>query len=168
MKTIELGYVTRPHGVRGELKVKLHFEQSNALFEVPHVLLALGDAEPKPHEIGSVRRAGKGVLLALKGVTTRDAAEALQGARLSLDRSELPALAKDEYYLVDVVGCEVFGPAGAIGVVQAVEAHPTVDSLVIATPEGKLVTQPLADSWIDRVSIAERRVVLRTLDGLID
>jgi ribosomal 30S subunit maturation factor RimM len=40
LKTIELGFVTRPHGVRGELKVKLHFEQSNALFEVPHVLLA--------------------------------------------------------------------------------------------------------------------------------
>ena len=168
MKTIELGFVTRPHGVRGELKVKLHFEQSNALFEVPRVLLALGDAEPKAHEVGSVRRAGKGVLLALRGVTTRDAAEALQGARLSIDRSQLPALAKDEYYLVDVVGCEVFGPAGAVGVVQAVEAHPTVDSLLIATPEGKVVTQPLDDAWIERVSIAERRVVLRTLDGLID
>lgn len=168
MKTIELGFVTRPHGVRGELKVKLHFEQSMALFEVPRVLLGNGDEAPKPYTVASVRRAGKGVLLALQGVATRDAAEALQGARICIERTELPALASDEYYLVDVVGCEVLGPTGTIGVVQAVEAHPTVDSLLIATPEGRVLAQPLDEAWIESVSIAERRVVLRTLDGLID
>lgn len=168
MKTIELGFVTRPHGVRGELKVKLHFEQSNALFEVRRVLLAKGDEDPKPYEVAGVRRAGKGVLLTLAGITTRDAAEAVQGACVRIERSELPALATGEYYLVDVVGCEVLGPAGPLGVVQAVEAHPTVDSLLIATPEGRTLAQPLDDAWIESVSIAERRVVLRSLDGLID
>lgn len=168
MKTIELGYVTRPHGVRGELKVKLHFEQSHALFEVPRVLLMQGEGTPKPYAVAAVRRAGKGVLLALTGVTTRDAAEDLQGARIHIDRTELPVLPSDEYYLVDIVGCEVFGPAGSVGVVQAVEAHPTVDSLRIATADGRTVTQPLDDAWIESVSIAERRVVLRSLDGLID
>lgn len=168
MKTIELGYVTRPHGVRGELKVKLHFEQSNALFEVPRVLLTQGDGKPRVYEIAAARRAGKGVLLALAGVVTRDAAELLQGARIHIDRDELPVLPTDEYYLVDVVGCEVFGPAGPVGVVQAVETHPTVDSLLIATPDGRTLAQPLDEAWVESVSIAERRVVLRSLDGLID
>lgn len=168
MKTIELGYVTRPHGIRGELKVKLHFEQSHVLFEVPRVLLTKGEGEPKPYEIAVARRAGKTVLLALTGVATRDAAEDLQGARVHIDRSQLPALEGDEYYLVDVVGCEVLGPAGPVGVVRAVEAHPTVDSLVISTPDGRTLVQPLEDAWIESVSINERRVVLRSLDGLID
>ena len=168
MKTIELGYVTRPHGIRGELKVKLHFEQSDALFEVHRVLLAKGEREPEAYEIDLVRRAGKGVLLALKGVSTRDAAEQLAGARVCLDRDELPALPHDEYYLVDVIGCQVHGPAGLLGVVQSIATHPTVDALVIATPDGRVVEQPLDDHWIERVSIQERLVVLRTLDGLID
>lgn len=168
MKTIELGYVTRPHGIRGELKVKLHFEQSNALFEVPRVLLTQGDGKPRAYEIAAVRRAGKGVLLALAGVETRDAAEGLQSARICIDRDELPVLSTDEYYLVDVVGCEVVGPAGSVGVVQAVETHPTVDSLLIATPDGRTLTQPLDEAWVESVSIAERRVMLRSLDGLID
>lgn len=168
MKTIELGYVTRPHGIRGELKVKLHFEQSDALFEVRSVLLAKGEREPEAYDVDVVRRAGKGVLLALKGVSTRDAAEQLAGARVCIDRHELPALPSDEYYLVDVIGCQVHGPDGPLGVVQAIATHPTVDALVIATPEGRVVEQPLDDHWIERVSIQERLVVLRTLDGLID
>jgi 16S rRNA processing protein RimM len=168
LKTIELGYVTRPHGIRGELKVKLHFEQSDALFEVHHVLLVKGDRAPEAYDVSLVRRAGKGVLLALKGVSTRDAAEQLAGARVCLDREELPALPSDEYYLVDVVGCQVHGPSGPVGVVQSIATHPTVDALVIATPEGRVVEQPLDDHWVERVSIQERLVVLRSLDGLID
>lgn len=168
MKTIELGFVTRPHGVRGELKVKLHFEQSNALFEVPRVMLAKGDEAARPYTIGRARRAGKTVLLLLDGIATRDAAEAVQGARVLIGREDLPSLAADEYYLVDIVGCQVMGPAGLVGVVQAVEAHPTVDSLLITTPEGRTLEQPLDDAWIESVSIAERVVILRSLDGLID
>ena len=115
-----------------------------------------------------VRRAGKGVLLALKGISTRDAAEQLAGARVCIDRDALPALPSDEYYLVDVIGCQVHGPAGPLGVVQSIATHPTVDALVIATPDGRVLEQPLDDHWIERVSIQERLVILRTLDGLID
>ena len=168
MKTIELGYVTRPHGIRGELKVKLHFEQSDALFEVHSVLLVKGEREPEAYEVAVVRRAGKGVLLGLKGVSTRDAAELLAGARVCIDRGALPALASDEYYLVDVVGCEVHGASGPLGVVQSIATHPTVDALVIVTPDGRVLEQPLDDHWIERVSIQERLVVLRSLDGLIE
>jgi 16S rRNA processing protein RimM len=39
-------------------------------------------------------------------VDDRNAAEALRGARIFVSRSSFPAVAKDEYYWVDLIGLE--------------------------------------------------------------
>ncbi len=165
---LELGFVARPHGVRGELKVKLHHENGTTLFEVGKVLLGLSGADPVEHELSSVRRAGKHVLVGLVGVESRDAAESWRGARVLVDRRWLPELEPGEYYLADLVGCTVTGPSGTLGVVEAVQTHPTLDSLVIRTPDGRALEQPLIDAWLERVDTAARLVVLSSEDGLID
>lgn len=167
MKTLELGLITRPHGVRGELKLKLHFEQSTTLFEVSSVRLELPSGDQRKCCVAGVRRASKGVLLRLDGVETLEAAEELRGARLLVDRDELTPLEPDEYYLADLPGCAVQGPSGRIGVVEEVHSHPTVDAVSIRTPDGRLLQQPLTDSWVERVSVAEGILVLSSEDGLI-
>ena len=43
----------------------------------------------------------------LVGVTDRDQAEALRGRELWLARADLPALARDEFYLADIIGLPV-------------------------------------------------------------
>ncbi len=168
MKALELGLVARPHGVRGELKLGLHFEQSTTLFEVPKVVLVREGTPPREYEIDKVRRAGKAILVMLAGVDSREAAEQLRGARVLVDRDALPALAPGEYYLADLVGCTVRAPGGELGVVEQVVSHPSVDSLLIRTPEGRRIEQPILDEWIERVSVEDRLVVLSSEDGLID
>lgn len=157
----------RPHGIQGELKVKLHFEHGSTLFEVRQVLLRQPPGELRLFEISGVRRQQKGVLLRLAGIDSRDAAEALRGAVIAVDRDLLGELGPDEYYLADLVACEVHAPDGPVGVVKEVLTHPTVDSLVIETPDGRMLEQPIDDAWIESVSIAEQRVFLRNQDGLI-
>lgn len=167
MKTLELGVVIRPHGIRGELKVKLHFEQSDTLFEVQQILLRQRSGELRVFEISGARRQQKGVLLRLKGVDSREAAESLRGAEIAVDRELLDDLGPDEYYLVDLVGCRVESPEGHIGVVKEIQTHPTVDSLVIQTPDGSVLEQPIAEPWLESVSLDQRIVVLSNRDGLI-
>jgi len=168
LKALELGQVSRPHGIRGELRLRLHHEQGTTLLEVPEVILSLPPGQEARYRVAQARRSGKAVLLRLEGVDSREAAEALRGARVLVERELLAPLADDEYYLADLVGCSVEGPAGRLGVVEAVQTHPSVDSLLIRTPQGQSLEQPLDDSWIDSVSVSERRIVLKSEDGLID
>ena len=167
MNTLEIGLVARPHGVRGELRLKLHNPASVTLFEVPRVVLTVASETPREYEVLSVRRAGKALLLRLEGVGSCELAEGLRGAIVSVDRELLPDLEPDEYYLADLVGCQVMGPEGLVGRVIEVHSHPTLDSMVILTPDEGRLEQPLDDQWLERVSVQERSIVLSTLDGLI-
>jgi 16S rRNA processing protein RimM len=168
LKTLELGRITRPHGVQGELKLKLHFEEGASLVQTSHLVLTTTTGETAEYALEKVRRSGKLVIVCLEGVSSRDAAEALRGATVSVDRARLQPLADDEYYLADLVGCRVEAPSGPVGVVEAVRSHPTLDSLMIRTAAGVLLEQPIHDAWVERVSVQEQLIRLSTEDGLID
>jgi len=107
------------------------------------------------------------MLVKLATVDDRTAAERLRGARIWVGREALPEPEADEYYLADLMGATVEGPSGLIGEVVEVRVHATVDALVIRTPAGELVEQPLAEPWIDAIDVAGRLVRLTTSDGLV-
>lgn len=166
MKTVEIGRVLRPHGLRGELKVRLHWEGSTVLSEVGSVVI--GEAgQARSVAVEAVRPGPKGVLLKLVGVDDCDAAQAFAGAPLSVPRSALPPLEPGEYYLSDLVGAEVWGPEGRVGEVIEVRLHPSVDSMVVRTSDGSVLEQPLAEPWLESVDVEAGRVTLTTTEGLV-
>jgi 16S rRNA processing protein RimM len=107
-------------------------------------------------------------LVRVEGVADRDAAEALAGATVSVLRSDLPPLAEGEYYLCDLVGLDVSGPAGAVGRVIEIQMYPSVDAIVIEGPSGERFEQPLLDQWLERVDVAGGGIQLSSLDGLLE
>ena len=168
MQTLEIGRVSRPHGLAGELRVALHWAESSALQHVRRVWLRTPDGAARRYEVRSSRGANKAVLLAVEGVGDRDSAEALRGAAVLVERSELPPLEVGEYYLSDLLGAAVVAPGGEIGRVVEVRTHPSVDSIVIDSGDGRLREQPLAAVWLEEVDVAKGRIVLTSEDGLID
>lgn len=170
---LEIGVVLKPHGLRGEVKVKLHFPESDALDHVERVVLLSSDGRQSERRVTSLRGTGKGVLVGFEGVVDADGAEALRGARLLVKRSDLPPLEPGEYYLADLVGCvvEVGGDSASprvIGTVRQVRPDPSIDTLVIETPDGSTIEQPLGDAWVGPVDVASRRIQLLNEDGLIE
>lgn len=170
---LELGVILKPHGLRGEVKVKLHFAGSDSFDHARHVLLVAPDGKRSTRRVLSVRPTGKAILLGLEGVDDCNAAEALRGSRLLVERSELPPLEPGEYYLADLVGCrveltEAGGGPRLIGVVKQVRPDPSVDTLVIEKPDGTTVEQPLGDAWVGAVDVAARHIELLNEDGLIE
>jgi 16S rRNA processing protein RimM len=165
---VEIGRVAKAHGLRGEVGVKLHWSHSEVLFSVDEVLVSDEQAE-RTMRIEAARPTPKGVLLKLAGVDDRTAAEALRGARISVPRSALPETADGEYYLSDLIGARVDGPEGqTIGEIVELRVHPTVDSAIIRTREGRTLEQPLAEVWIAEVDLEARVVQLASLDGLME
>jgi 16S rRNA processing protein RimM len=168
LSALDVARVARPHGLRGAFKVELHWPASTSLFELERLRLRLPSGEEREFELESVVPAGKALLVKLVGVDDRDAALALRGSRVLVERSLLPALAEGEAYLVDLVGSEVVAPDGPVGEVIAVEVYPSADALTIRCLDGKLVQQALLPAFIARIDSAARRIELANRDGLIE
>lgn len=166
---IGLGMITRPHGIRGEVRVHPYWAEGTTLEEVDHVWLRKPDAEDSaPHqlEVLSVRPANR-VLLVQFGCVDRNEAERLRGFEVCIPRKDMPPLGPDEYYLVDLLGARVTCAGELVGSVVELRTHPSVDAVIIRKENGKLVEQVLAEPWIARVDTAEKLVELSSLEGLI-
>jgi 16S rRNA processing protein RimM len=145
----------------------LHAGDDSALFDVESVTVVLENGSERSLRLDGVRPNGRSVLVRFAGVGDRNQAVTLRGARVFVDRSELPPLAEGEYYLVDLVGVEVRGPDGRVGEVLGVSVNPSVNSVQVKLPDGRVADVPLVPHWVHRVSIEERVLELSSLDGII-
>lgn len=160
--------MARPHGVRGEVKVELYNRSSQVLLDRPSVWLKIGELAPVQREIVAIRRADRQLLVMFAGIQGRDEADALRGAEVLVDRTTLPALAEDEYYLADLIGATVIGPEGKLGTVLEIANHPSVDTALVDCGEGKVRELLLGEPWVKRVDTAAGVIELATLDGFIE
>ena len=111
MKTdyIAVGAIAGPQGIRGQFKVKLFAESQNAL--VCYGPLHIDDGRDLELKVKSVSSKGL-VIVSAVGVNSREAAEQLRGMLLTTSRENLPDLAEDELYHVDIIGAEAFHEDG--------------------------------------------------------
>ena len=162
---VALAVVTRPHGIRGELKVKLFNPDSGVLLELRRARMVLPDGETREVVLRNPREIPGGLIVRLDGVDDRDAAEALRGARFEVTRGELDPTAPDEFYVVDLIGCWAELDGAPIGEVVAVLDYPTCDVLVVERAEGRIEI-PLLDAYVGDIDLPARRIAIRSLEGL--
>lgn len=98
---IEIGIVSRPHGVRGELRVRLHNPESTALDVVDDIFVG-----GTRYGLASARRVKGGALIRLQGLDNRDQVEELAGTAIEVLRDQLE-LEEDDVLLEDLRGCKV-------------------------------------------------------------
>ncbi len=95
------------HGVRGAVKLWTFTEDPLA----GEALRAARDQGRRaPFEVTSAREAKGHLVATLKGVTTREEAERLNGVELYVAREKLPATDDDEYYHADLIGLAAVTP----------------------------------------------------------
>jgi 16S rRNA processing protein RimM len=164
---VPVAEIARPHGVQGELRLKLYNEGSDLLARRPPIRLRLPDGAERDAKIESARPVIKGLLVRFAGVTDRDAAEELRGALLCVPRDAFPPLAGGEFYACDLEGARVVTSAGEeIGRVERLESYPTCDALIVAREGGAKLEIPLTESYVAAVDVERRTVEIATLEGL--
>ena len=137
---VPLAEVARPHGVRGELRLKLFNQDSDILLEQDHVLLRLKDGKEREASVDGARRADDAILMRLHGVVDRDRADELRGALVCVQRESFPPLDEGEFYVCDVEGARVSmrrgGALELLGTVRELRSYPSVDVLVVSARDG--------------------------------
>jgi 16S rRNA processing protein RimM len=165
---VPLAEVARPHGVRGELRLKLYNTDSDILLELDEVLVRLPGGDEHEVSIDGARRADQAILMKLHSIDDRDRAEELRGAVLCVRRGAFPPLEPGEFYACDVEGAEVLAPDGrALGRVRELRAYPSVDALIVDAADGGEPWEiPLVEAFVRDVDVGAGKVSLATLDGL--
>ncbi len=164
---VPLAEVARPHGVRGELRLKLFNQDSDVLLGMEEVLVRLADGEEHEVSVDGARRADQAILLKLHSVDSRDRADELRGALVCVKRADFPALADGEFYACDVFGARVLVGEETLGTVRDLKSYPTVDVLVVRAEDGgKDYEVPLVDAVVGEVDLPGETVRLKTLEGV--
>jgi len=155
---VVLGRVGAPHGVQGWLRVFSYTDPPGAIANCGEWNVVRG-TEVRRARVLETKRAGQAIAVRLQGIDTREAAQALTGAEIRVDRAALPALAPGEVYWHDLLGLEAVNregqPLGRVMGFLEMPAHPV---LVLGGERERLV--PLVPERLLAIDLAAGRVTL--------
>jgi 16S rRNA processing protein RimM len=134
-KRVCLGRAVGARGLKGEVRIKTFTED-------PLAIGAYGplqdEARTRQFEISSVQTSKDGVVARLKGISTREEADALKGVEFYVDRDRLPDVEDDStFYFEDLIGLVAINENGsALGQVVAVQNFGAGDLLEVRPATG--------------------------------
>jgi len=165
---VPLAEVMRPHGVRGEVRLRPFNRDSDLLLALDEVLVRFAEGDEQEISVDSARRANDAILMKLCSVDDRERADDLRGATVCARRSDFPSLEPGEFYACDVEGARVVvGGGEELGQVIELKTYPTVDVLVVTAKDGGRPWEvPLVASVVREVDIPAGLVTLVGLDGV--
>ena len=164
---VPLGDVLRPHGITGELRVRLHNEESDLLLHLPSLVLRDEKGAERRVRVASARRSNKALLLRIEGGATRNDADLLRGASLGLPREELPPPDEDEVYLCDLEGASVRDGDTEIGRVSEIRPYPTCHVLVVERPNATALDIPFLPMFVRSVDVEQGVIQVMDLEQLL-
>ena len=150
-------------GVAGEARLKSFCAAPEAIATYGPLYTADGS---QSFVIRLTRPVAGGLGVRVAGITTKEAADALKGVSLFVDRTRLPNLPDDEFYHADLIGLEVRDTGGLLlGRVSAVHNHGAGD-LVEVTGTGPALLLPFTLAVVPTVDLTSGRLVVDPPEGL--
>ena len=165
---LQVGAITQTHGVRGEVKVFPTTDDPGRFKKLKKVLLDTGK-ETIELEIENVRFFKQFVILKFKGIDSLNDVEIYKKKNLYVTRENAVKLKKDEYFIADLIGLEVFEEDGSlIGELKDVLITGANDVYVVEGEKYGEVLIPAIKDCILKVDTEEGRIDVHLLPGLVE
>ena len=167
---VAVGEVLRPHGLRGEVRVRALTDRPAERFRALKACI-LWEPEIDRREachIASCRVDGALLLVKVAGVDSPEAARRLAGRLLAVDRAEALPAPEGRFYPWQMEGARVETRDGhLVGRFVGVEDGGAQDLWVIADGDRDRLIPAVADIVVE-VNVAERRIVIDPPEGLLE
>jgi 16S rRNA processing protein RimM len=166
---VTIGEITKPYGLRGEVRVTLLTDDPERFRRLAECVL--WDASRDKREtrrITTARRHGGAVVLGFDGCTTADAAAVLVGRFVALPRESALPPPTGRFYSWQLEGCRVLTDDGRdVGRVSGIQQGPAQDLWIISDGSVERLI-PAVPEIVSEVDLAGRRVVIRPPEGLLE
>jgi len=158
---LQIGYISRAHGLKGDLVLKTFDPQSTAINEVDVLVLGTRAGETLELTLASVGEAPGGeLMLKFEGHTRREDVAQLVGSSVNVRREDLEPPAEGEFFMGDLVGLEVVSVDGKrLGEVKEIWSSGPVPNLVIVDGDDEQMI-PFAEDFISKVDLEAKRVTV--------
>ena len=136
LEKIMIGAVISPHGLRGEMNIYPTTDDPRRFKTLKEVLLLRGGTYV-PYKVEQIKFFKERPILKLAGIDRIEDAEPLRRVELYVSREDALPLAEGEYYIGDLIGCEIRGEDGRhLGELKDVLQTGANDVYVIQMDEG--------------------------------
>lgn len=163
---LPIGKVVGVHGMKGYLRV-FPFDEGSDLFEPGNLLmLKLPDGKMQTVTIEDVQVHKHIFRMAVAGVDDRTGAEALVGADILINRSELPEPEEGKWYWCDLIGLAVYAADETyLGRIENLFETGSNDVLVVKNNDAEILI-PVIESVICSVDFEAQKMIVNLPEGL--
>ncbi len=161
MSWIELGRIGAPYGVKGWVHIDSHTDPPEGLLSHSSWVLRLQGGERVARGIAEARLQSGRLVARFEDVDDRDAAAALTGATIEIERANLPPPGEREYYRADLLGLPVRNAAGVeLGKVRHFIDAPTGALMVVQDAQGHEHWVPAVPQYLRKVDLAAGSILV--------
>jgi 16S rRNA processing protein RimM len=162
-----IGKIVGAHGIRGNCKI-ISYAESLSVFQPGrkvHVVPRSG--QEQDYEINWAKSHSKVDLLSLKGIETRDQAQALIGSELFIEKAQLPNVEEGSYYFFDLIGMEVFEVDGKyLGLLESIIQTGSNDVYVVKHNDNEILI-PALETVVREIDLENKRMLVVLPEGLV-
>ena len=164
----QVGVIASTHGIKGEVKVFPTTDNVKRFKKNMEIILDTGK-ENIQLTVESVKFFKQFVILKFKGIDNINDIEKYKTKSLYVTRANAVRLRKDEYFIADLLGVDVWEDNGEkLGVLKDVIETGANDVYVITLEDGKELLIPAIKECILEVDIENRKMTVHVMDGLRD
>lgn len=169
-----LARIRRPQGRKGEVFADILTDFPEKFAERPHLWLVDDVRSVAPREVELVHHwlHKGGIVLHFSCAHSIDDAEKLAGLVVAIPQSERAALADDEVYIGDLIGCLLVDVAGTsplpVGTIDDVDRTAGPVALLVVVGAAGEILIPFAKSYLRKVDLDAKRVEMALPEGLVE
>jgi 16S rRNA processing protein RimM len=166
---IQLGYIAKAHGIKGEVKAVFDVHDLNEYRRVKTLYLARGNDPLRPYQVEKLRvHNQKEIILTLAESQDRETADLLRGSTIYYPEADLPALPPGHFYYFQVIGYRVVdAQRGPLGRVKDFLDGTSHDFMAMAY-QGKEVLIPITDAFVGLADHEAQTIAVDLPEGLVE
>lgn len=165
-----LGEILRPHGVRGELRMRLLTDYPERIDSLEKIYLGSGpeDSRAQKYPVQHMRMHKNYGLLKLESISDRNQADRLRGLFVMVKLEDAVPLEEDEFYFYQLMGLSVQTEAGdELGTISDVLETGANDVYIVDSPDHGQVLIPATEETIIEIDIEGGVLTVNLPEGLL-
>ena len=166
-KYLEIGQIVNTFGIKGMVKVKPFTDNIKRFDELKNVYIKTKESI-KEYQIEEIKYHKNMVLLKLKKIENIDEANLLRNSYILIDKEKEKPLEEGTYYIVDLLGLEVYTDEGIIlGKVKDIFNTGSNDIYVVEDENKKEILLPAIKDVIKNIDLEGKKITVHLIKGLL-